>query len=536
MTELFLRAYFLIEVIAGKLIADRAPLFDRLYSIFLLPVSGRAALYSLVQREAVREIETYGDYAQVCRIQKYAEMTGADTCIPRELVDVIAAKGGALREANQIGYEEYAESTEGAICKLLTESANMGIISSLCALGFLQCEGIFVGKNERQGVKNLDRAARWNSIDGILLSLHYGGEPARRLNLDRLYTVTRGTVYSEVFDAAAREYGGSEPTFIPENNMLKKAFGARILKPEIYSSQHGRFIFSELISLKDKEHALFSGHGEVISQTADLPLKLRLGELVFDGSALAELPLDRSGERERIRRHIAYADLRGETEFRPLCVAAQSEYMLKAYRSALEAAFPTANVELIDVGELYEYDFEPTKNNVFVRSCDEDRQNVYIIYIRGEVSDGVMSAVKNFLRSDKRRRFRLLQPSAVIDLSSILPICFCDETNARRLKTLCDVERLGRVSPAELPELIEYMIAAKARQYRIGNISVDGDARKLLESCSADRADGVIDSVVRGNRGAETLALTRETIESAMRVDAGGKTGYGFGGTDNEGK
>ncbi len=532
-TELFLNTYFMFDAIAGKIIDNAKMLFDKLYSAFLLPEEEREGLFAATQSEVVREIESYGDYAQVCRIQKFSELAEVGR-IPCEAYDMIAVKGGALKKIKQFGLEEYAEGTETAVCKFLGETANMGFVSSLCMLGFLQCEGIFVSKNEKLGRKNIGKAAVWNSIEGILLALAYD-EKSRQKNLDRLYTVTQGTLYEGISDMAKQAYALSEAKLVPESKLLKKAFGATILKAEVYAPQYARFIFSDVLSLKDKERALFSGHKEAITATADLPLKLTCGELPFDSRALEVLPLKREQEQGIIVSIVSGADMRTDSTYRPICICGASEYLLGLYAEAIGKAFPSAHIERIDVADLDEYDLEPTMNNIFIRSCDEDRQNVFMLMCNGEIKESVLTAVKNFLQSDKRKKFRLQRSSAVIDLSAVLPICFCDKYNARALKAHCDAVTLASVNDAEKIDIISYILQEKAKKYRVTDLQLDAPAQAMLMRYSIDRTESLFDTAVRYNRGKTSVTITAEMLKEIIG-DMGTKSKYGFGGAGNESK
>ena len=130
MTELFLGSYFLFDALAGKLIGNSTFLFDRLYDVFLLPVNRRAELYDLTQCEAVREIETYNDYAQICRIQKYSTLSGCDG-MPRDIQEIVSVKGDALRKAKQLGFGKGGDLTAESVCKQINDTANMGLVVQL---------------------------------------------------------------------------------------------------------------------------------------------------------------------------------------------------------------------------------------------------------------------------------------------------------------------------------------------------------------------------------------------------------------------
>ncbi len=533
LTELFLQNYFLFENIAGKMIVNTRLLFDKLFTVFLVSETDRAVLFDLTQCNKVRDIATYGNYAQFCRMQKYAELSEIESDVVSEMQDLISIKGNALRRAKQFGFEDNV-ATETAACKFLTESANGGAVTSLNLLGFLHCEGIFVEKNLHLGIKNLDRTAKWNNVEGILLSLYYS-ENDRKINLDRLYTVTRGTPFEDVYVKAVKRYDMSYKAHVlPEAQILKKAFGAGILKPELYMAQYARFIYSEILGLKDKERALFSGHKEAISETADLPLRLTCGEIAFDASAFQVLPLTRDEEQERIFRIVCNSDLRKDPAYRPLCLCCDSDYLLNLYLSAMGKAFSSAHVERIDVADLEDYNFEPTGNNLFVRSCNEKKQNVYFLCFKGYIKDPIMNAVKNFLQSDKRKKFRLQHPAAMIDLSAVLPVCFCDRQNARALRAYCDVVTLLPVSKAEKPNVIAYITHTKSERYKMKSIDVDVSVQKFLAEYSVDKAEYLIDKAVRFYRGTERLLLTAAILKEVSIGETGMSPKYGFGGADNE--
>ncbi len=530
-TELFLDTYFLFDAIAGKLFGERKLLFDKLYSAFLLPEKERKKLFSATQANVVSEVKTYEDYARMCRIRKFSSLT--ESPIDDGFYETLAVKGGALKKIKQLKFDEYLGGTETAVCKFLSDTADMGFVSSLCLLGFLQCEGIFVPRNEKHGRKNLEKAAQWNCIEGILLALAYD-EGNRQKNANRLYTVTRGTLYDGMSQAAQAAYGLNDLKKVPESRLLQKAFGANILKPELYIKQFARLIFSDVLSLKDKEGVLFSGNQGTVAETADLPLKLSPGDLPFSKQAMEELPLTREKELGGILNCALGFDMRRDSAYRPLCVSGDSEYLLKLYLSAIGKAFSSAHVERIDVADLNEYDFEPTKNNVFVRSCDEDKENVYLLYFKGEISERVLTAAKNFLNGDKRRKFRLQRPSLDIDLSAVLPVCFADRQNAAGLKALCDVVTLAPVSATEKPDLLAYIRKVKAKQYKMKSVKFDDAAQKALASYCVERAESLVDKAVRTHRRADSLTITAAMLGEIAGGEAETRAHYGFGGAGNE--
>lgn len=251
--------------------------------------------------------------------------------------------------------------------------------------------------------------------------------------------------------------------------------------------------------------------------------------------ALEDLPLIREQELSQIGSIISGADACTDSTYRPLCVCTDSEYLSLAYGEAIGKVFPIANVEIIDVADLSEYDFEPTMNNIFVRSCDEDRQNVFVLLCKGEIREGILNSVKNFLKTDKRSKFRLQHPSALINLSAVLPVCICDKQNALQLKSYCDVVTLAQVNETEKSDMLFFISRKKAEKYNVVDLHVDASAQAMLMSYSIDKAESLLDCVTRYNRGRASVTVTAEKLKELI----GGivnKNKYGFGGAGNEAK
>ncbi len=532
-TELFLNTYFIFDALAGNIIENKQALFNKLYSAFPLPKQDCMKLFEETQGEIVREIKSYKDYAQVCRIQKFSELTGGE-CICSKEYEMVGIKGNALKKLKQAGLEEYSLSTSALVCKFINDTASMGFIYSLCLLGFLQCEGIFVAKNEKIGKKNLKKAALWNSIEGIILSLAYDNS-TRQENLDRLYTITLGTLYENMSDKVNQFYAVNKTNFIPECDLLKSAIETSILKPEFFMPQYARFIFSDVLSFKDKKRVLFSEHKESIAAMTDLPLKLTCCELLFDTVELENLPFMHKQDQDRIKCIVSDSNLRNDPGYHPLCVCCESEYLLMLYAKALEKAFPSSHVKIIDVAELSESDFELSINNIFVRSCDENKQNVIIFYCKDEIKEYALDAIKNFFITNKRKNFRLQYPNAIIDLSAVLPICFCDNQNSRVLKNYCEMITLESVEEKEKIDIISFIMNEKAKKYKVNDLQISKPTQSALISYSIDRIENLLDKFVSYNRGKATVLITSEIFkETCCKTSQNVK--YGFGGAENESK
>ncbi|MDE6201278.1 MAG: hypothetical protein K2M47_05320 [Clostridiales bacterium] len=528
--ELFLSEYFFSRSVLGKLVKHPKHMFDTLGEIFLIPKCDVDGLYALAEDKLVADVNNYADYLQFCRIEKYVALVDGDGGVPAEIADVIAVKGEALARAYDLKLDG-TRLTESAVFRMLTEGAAHGTVAAMRILGFIQCEGIYTDRDLAAGVKNLERAAQWNSVEGTLAALYYNAE--RQADVNRLRTVADGTVYRAFPALAEAKYGIAADGEVKESKLLNKAFALGKLTPDIYSAQYARIIYSAVLAPRDKERTMFSPNDQAISEVAELPLKLSGGALAPDCAAFDGMPLVRQKEEERIRLCLTNSDLLERSAFRPLCVCADSEYMRKLYARHIRKAFSAAHVEYIDVAGLDEHDLQPTGKNIFVRSCDEDAFNVYLMSFVGNIAGGVMQEAIGFLQSRRRKKFCLLSPGVVIDLGKVLPVCFCDKANAKELKKYCDVVTVGAVSAAEKPAAYDDMVKSKQRLYGAKSVTLSDDAVARLNELSVDGAENVIDSVIRFNRNKAETVITPALIDECATARTE-KNRYGFGGDGDE--
>lgn len=532
LTEIFLAEYFTAECLAQPLFGDAQSLFDKLYEAFLLPEEGRAELFALVTSDEVRALKTKGDYARFRRVASFAEFTGAADGFTAEQKEVIFIKGEALKTIADMGLGTPA-NTPIAAYKHISELSNNGSLVALRLIGLLQCSGAeLMGGSYRSGTKCLKMAAQWNSVEGLLLALYFD-EATRSENINRLNTVTHGTPFHSLVELAEKKYSVKVTGYAPENKLLKKAFRARVIRPDVYAPQYARFIFSEVIDIKDKEQLLFADSKELVSETADLPL--RLDDDMEIAESVDRIPAleGRTAELDKIIACAMSGDLRTEPSYRPLCVCSDSEYLRTQYAHVVASVYKDANIEYIDVAALTEYDFEPTKNHIFIRSCNEDMPNVYVLYFAGDIRPAVLDAVKNFLQTDKRRRFRLARPSVDIDLSPVLPVCFCDKQNAKTLKQFCDMVSVAPVGGEEKREILGHLIADLQARYSSVKIELEEDAMRTLAEFTIDKAESVLEKIIRFNRRRKTtIVITTEMLKDG--VFGADVIPYGFGGRNED--
>ncbi|MDE6294231.1 MAG: hypothetical protein K2L88_06395 [Clostridiales bacterium] len=528
--EIFLSEYFFARCALDKVVKDKYAMFDTLADVFLIDHDRQDALFALAENATVDDVKTYGDYLRFCRIKKYASLTGEQSDVSADIDDVISVKGEALKRAHALKLDGTA-LTEAAVLRTIADCAALGVVSALRMLGYVQCEGILGERDHAAGIKNLEKAAMWNSVEGMLFAMYYNAN--REAYVGRLRAVAAGTVYRCFIAAAERKYGCSAQQPVPESTLLSKAFALGKLKPEQYAAQYARIIFSPMLTPRDKERTMFSVSEQNISDIADLPLKLVGRDFAPDLSALSALQIAREKEVEHIRLSLKNSDLLLHSAFRPLCVCADSEYMRKVYARHIRAALTDAHVEYIDIAALDEYDLQPTGKNIFVRSCDEDAFNVYFMSFTGNITPSVMQEALGFLQSRRRKKFCLQSPGVVIDLGAVLPVCFCDKANAKDLKKYCDVVTLAPVAASERQTLYADIIKTKRKLYGVESVTIDDSGAARLDALSVDGAESVIDAVVRLNRGcAETVITSARIDECALARTE--KNRYGFGGDGDE--
>lgn len=531
LTESMLTEYFTIQVILGRFLTEPERLFRRLAEIYLLDEERAQELFQLTEREDVREICSERAYMQFCRIRQYHTLTGSGSDSGAETEELVALKGAAIEAAANYKLLPKGEETRSVIHKLLTFKADSGCIPAIRVLGILQMEGIFFDRDATAGQKLLARAARWNSIEGLLTLVHYA-EEERGEGLRSLRHLLQSSCRSEEFERISAVYGEGAEGVRAEVCLLEKAFHAEILDRDIYASEYARLVYSGAISRKDKERLLFCSAKQLMAEVGDLPLKLGGRAL-----SLKNLPVavpGRERERDIVARRLDNADLRGLDTYRPLCVSSDSRFLLEAYASAMLCSMQGMHVERIEVAGLSEYDIEPSRENVFVRSCNEDKGNVYMLFFKGNIHEHAMGAVKTFLNSGLRSRFRLYRPGVCLNLSAVLPVCFCDRDNAKKLKKYCDIIELDPVSGEEKLAFLEQMLILRAELYGIAKVKLSEEGHARLVSRSVDAIDRILDRAIRDNRRrGEELLLTEETLSTYLNDDRVPHV-LGFGGEIHE--
>lgn len=527
--ELCLGTYFFAEHVFGGAF-DRRAVFTRLARIFLVPEPDTDALFELTESAAVREVDCVAGYNRYMRICDYRKGLGMLAARDDALTETVKIKGGALKLAETIKLKTACENPEGEVCSALFAVADQGVTAAMIVAGVLQCEGIAVRKNTVGGLRRINRAADWNSIEGVLCALYYDGG-RRQLNIDRLYALTDGSPHPELCVLAEEAYGvkhGAKPS---ETLLLEKTFAGGKVCRELYNAQYARVAHGGLLSAADRRKLLLSDNAALIAEACELPLKL--DKRAACNGELGRTALDRAEESDALRRALENGDLRDIYEYRPLCMCSDSDYLLEMYARAVADGLKDANVVRIEAADLQARDFDETKDNIFLHSCDEDSDNVYLLFVRGKIDPLVTTRITEFLSSRRRRHMRLRVPSVTVDLGAILPVCFCDRRGAQSLGTAVNTVRLADISAEEKPLALADTLARKAEYFGVESVDLDDGASAAVASMPFDMACLALDGAIMAKRkGSAALTLSERDIRAC--ADTGRNTNqYGFGGGDN---
>ena len=533
LTETMLHTYFLAEAAVGRFCEDKRTLFEAFARIFLLDGAERKRLRELVQSEELAVLTSEQRYMQYRRLKQYHDLRQDGPEEDPAVGQLIDIKGSALALAEKCRLP-LSVTVQTVACENLRTAADRCWVHILVVRGILLREGIVLGKDETGGAQDIRKAADWNSVGGLFAALYYGLENGGRYRAaleDRLFRDGR----SDVAKLVENVYGKAEREEGKDHFLLEKAFAQNsTVRRELYSKAYTRLIYSEAVDDKDKEAVVLSPNKELFMEASALPLKLSYLPATFCGEQLRSArPLAAEETAGLIARAENY-DLRGIDGYRPLCLSSDSEYMTERYASAFRRAFPGANVCRIEVADLANYDLEPTKHNVFVRECAEDRFNVYLLFFRGEIREAALETVKNFLRTAKRRRFHLVHPGISIDLSPILPVCFCDGEAEARLEDVCDVVRVSPLTQEERLRLPVEIFCEKIGAYGAENVAMAPAVPEKLADYTPDEMEKILDAAVREHRKT-VFELTEELVRSYYRLVCDKRqTNYGFGGNFHE--
>lgn len=506
---------------------DYREAFDVLCDIYSVSTVERDEITEIFADESIVEICTVNDYYRMQRIKEYMKNCGGGYAVRDERVEeLIAIKGTVIEQLQKLGLLTAYETSSSMAFDELLRKAVEGLVIAKRILGIMQMQGIFTTRDKNAALKNIRDAADWLNIPAILVYMYFN-ESSRAEYMDKLYTVTEKSDYTVLVDQFSIAFGIDTYGVSKNAKLLEKAFVAETAKRDVCSSQQLRVLRCNTLSEKDKRVALLSGNKELMSAVCALPLKLSCGKL----QAETTLPpvLDRIGESKSIMRALGGSDLRNRDFFKPVCICSPSKYMRNSYADAVVACFPTANVVRIDVASLFPSDFDATENNVFVRSCREKGNNVYIIELADKIDERIVKLVKTFASVSGRRAFSIQRLSITIDLSSVLPIFICDKANAQLLSGAVATVEIAEIRDDERPILLKDLIAKKETQFGIGKITLDDGAIEILLHAPIDNIGDILSDAILARYDLEQyicLSAAEMRLHSQSKIN---NIGYGFG-------
>lgn len=533
-SETFIKEYFFLRAVLADY-ADKRALFNMLVELFYISQPQAEALFELSENKAVADLKTQEDCKRYNRVKQYHAMCG-NPVDETEVEWIIDVKSNAITFAAEKNLCADNSSTRTHIYETLLAEANFGKVAAMRVLGLLQCEGVCFDKQYDAGLKYLRRAAQWGDIVSLLAMIKYSKDDEVTLTkqLSRLSEAVRGTQYEGLLASALTANNVAEIKPSEELALLKRAFSVKRAKTDIYEPLCARLVYSTTISLKDREKSLFSETKGMLSEVCDLPLKLTSGTISLNTQSIENLPLHRESEQDRLLTALYNVDLRTLESYRPICLSVGNSYLLEMYANAIVnmKQTDTTNFDRIEVADLHSYEFEPSNNNVFVRCCVDEVDNILVFVLRGEIDSHTLQHVKNFLKTGKRRQFHLNNPRVTLDLSSVLPICVCDSANAQKLSELVDVVEIADIKAEEKRDILLAMTEQKSKSYFAFNVQLDDDVVNTLCSCALDTADKVLDRIFSERRPDKSFnCVTAEVLQPYLKLIKGNNDRpYGFGG------
>ena len=543
--ETFLREYFLHNAVLGTYCA-RKQQFQYFAKMFDVPASRADELYLLTEQESVREIVTAADANRYNRISQYLREEGRDSLYNPLTDALISIKSEEISAATQESLCLTSNSTKSKIHQVLSDSAESGNVEAMRILGILQLSGVFVDKNCQSGKEYLVRAAQWGDVLSMFYLIKLGEKNSQLIR--NFCVATDNTPYSFLRSAVQQECSAESTHGNAEVSLLNKMFNQKLVNRNVYSPIHAHVLYATGISWEEKERILLSEDKQLLSNVVGLPIYAPDSQLHCDAEALKTMPLRRDSEQNQIITALQNRDLRAWSHYKPLCLTTNSPYMQKIYAEALEKCFSGEKVARIYVEELQERDFEPTTNNVFVRSCGLARNTkcavrfknttkvVYLLFLNGDISEWALKRVQDFLFTVRRRQIRLNRPDVTLDFSQALPICICDGENAAKLKKAVETVQIADADSSETNLLIDGLLKEKSQFYFGKDVKIAEDPSPLFAGFALEAIIEIIDTAFRALRaevGDSNKAVSiRPFVDRYQQLYR--ERGYGFGGFYNE--
>lgn len=518
--ELFLEEYFLINSFIDNRYDDNK-ILTLLKDIYFIDDNEFDRLNELLKNDDLIDIKSEDEYKRYKRFIQYSKMQGKKI-VSDDINQVITIKGNMLKKLERHDIKPNIDFTNAKIERMLIDASDAGDIIALRILGLLKCEGIIVNKNLEDGLDKLLMVSKWGNIRGVLIYLRY--EMNNELILDILNSIVKDTLYCKLPELVESRYSMKSDNYSKEVMLVKKAIALDKLDEERYDSISARLIYSNVIGYKDKEKILLSDDKNMLSDSLDLPLRLNNEDINVDNNIIKSIPFKRE-EQDIILGDIINNQDRILSGYKPLCIYSESNYLLNYYALMLKKSFVNSNVMVFEVMDLRDYELNPTKNNVLLRSLSEIRSNVYMFMFRGEIDFDILNNIVLFLKSSKRNKFILNSPSVTLDISNVLPICICDKDNYEKIKNYVNGVELLPIRKDEKSIIVKDIIDSK-------NVSISDEIMGKLMDLSLERIDSVIDKMIKNNVDIYNVEDTSLFLNDFIMKYKDKRT-FGFGGVSN---
>lgn len=530
--EMCLCDYFTLRTIMKNYPFDGKAVFTRLSKVYLLTKKQADALYEDAEHPDVAEITNKNAYDRYKRMCAYGAMMSETPPAPDPHGEIIDVKGGAIAALDAAEFFKVSGSSQ-AVRNYLVDAAATGCIPLMRIVGFMKAEGLLFDRNVEDGQRLIRAAADWNNAESMLMLLSYGAADGAEILGALEYALDRASKGS-AFAAVEKAYGA--PGKRSDNRvLLESCFDTGALHRGVYSAPHAEIIRSKILPLQDKRELLSVTDTRVLrSQVATIPLGLDPAlRPACDEAATARFGYMRESVPSLVGQWLSTATCESPA-FRPLLFCSDSNYILNSCAQALEKCLGGAHIERIYVGELETVDFAPAPHNVFIASCDAAAPNVYFLYFRGEVSGDNFERASAFLKWRHRKNFKIDNPSIKLDLSCILPVCFCEPTYLARLGKHCDVIKITEPTKAEKTAIVAEMLKHRAETLKIPSLALADGVMDKLVGLGVDDINKVLATVSRRiliKKNKQAL-ITPEQVDDVRRENLTGNGGFGFGGYD----
>lgn len=519
--EIALRLFFILDIFAWRFIprADIMRVAWGLVDECAVP----KRLSELAERKEIVEIRSTADYMSHRRISDFL----GGNVYPAEIDTVIGFKTDAFSVADRVGRSLDSVLTQNRMLTLLATKAEEGEIYALSVLGILQCEGMIAARDTASGMAKLKKAAQWCDVMGALAWVKYGPrERGRDDALSTLKSILTGSPYYPLYQVMEKHYS-SRPVKADECvYLLKKAFAIEKCNAAKFMKPYARLIYGRALCLKDKEKALFSADNSEFASICTLPLKLEKRSISVSKEAFSAFPLRRKAEADKIYRSLINSDLSDRESYLPLCIVSDSAVIRSMYVKLIRSALTDVNVDVINAEDLREGDFSRAKTYYAIRNLDEDRANMLLYVLAGDIAEGEIESIKLDMKSEQRRKFILIQPSVTLDLSSVVPLCIADKRNAQLLKGSVRLVEIKDLADNEKPAIYETIASEKCREFGIEGCSIESAAMAKLIEHSPDDAERIISDALSDLRAKGISAkITVKAISPYVSVD---NDTYGF--------